>query len=311
MILLLALACATEPTPLSAEKPEVVLVVLDAGRADLGGMDRPEWWNLGRVYTRATAVATATVRVAPVYLTGRPLDPEANPGMGGVDCDGMEQPSQGLPNWPDDIWPERIITDQGALRAMGGPAPIPYEGPGSRPLTRDAVNLIRAGGFRSLVVWSTGPHGPYDGVILRRGYGRRQTQTFNAASWAAGCGRATPDQEGFLRESYRSAYERVLPQAEEVVSAALQAGAVVILASDHGECLGEGGRWSHGGEHAPCVSDIILSVYGPGVVPGEDDRPVSGLCVGQTARAVLDGYLPAGACDLRDGSLPETVAVTP
>lgn len=297
---LLALACASEPPPLPAEKPAVVLLVLDTTRADLAGVEAPEWWGLGRRYTNAKSAATHTVASAPVLLTGRPAtEAEASASLGGMDCDGNKTPSRNLPNWPTDLWAERIITDQPALRATGGPAPIPYEGPGSRPLTRDAVNLIRTGGFRSLVVWSTGPHSPYDGMILRKGQGRKSTKTFDAASRAAGCGRATPDQEGFLYEGYKSAEERVLPQAEEVVSAAMQAGAVVILTADHGECLGEDGRWGHGGEPAPCVSDVPLVVFGPGVEEGVDDTPVPATCVGQTARKILGET--GDLCDLRDG----------
>ena len=104
MILALALACAPEPTPLPAEKPAVVLVVLDTTRADLGGAEVPEWWSLGRRYTRATSADTHTVASAPVLLTGRPqTEGEKAASLGGGDCQGQKRPMRNLPDWPADI----------------------------------------------------------------------------------------------------------------------------------------------------------------------------------------------------------------
>lgn len=56
---------------------------------------------------------------------------------------------------------------------------------------------------------------------------------------------------------------------------ALPATALVIVAGDHGEGLGEGGEREHGLLLTPGALDVPLIVAGPGVAVAVDDRPVS------------------------------------
>ena len=89
--------------------------------------------------------------------------------------------------------------------------------------------------------------------------------------------------------------------------AAREAGAVVIWTADHGEALGDGGRWWHGQSLDDEQVRVPLLVWGPGVVPGVDEQPVPATCVGQTAQLVT-GAAPDG-CDLRTGDVRGVVEV--
>jgi len=86
-------------------------------------------------------------------------------------------------------------------------------------------------------------------------------------------------------ERYAGEVRRV-DAAMESLLAAVPAGAIVVVASDHGESLGEHGESSHGALCYSATLDVFLAVRGPGMEPGSVDSGARSLCsVAPTLRA--------------------------
>lgn len=287
MILLLALACALEPAP-QPEPPEVVVIVLDSLRADLGGAPRPEWMTGGREYVNAYSAAPYTTASTATLLTGRyPLPGE------------MGTPDAGTARLQGPSWATTILTDQPVVAGLVGSHVAHWGSPGSSELVAESVQAIRAGTVgAALYDHMHGAHSPYDAVRV----GGKLTVTGREYDRQLRAGALAPDMAAWTRLQYRSAAEHALDGAAIVVASARQAGAVVMLTADHGEALGEGDRWGHGRSLDDEQIRVPLYVWGPGVTPGTDPAAVPATCVGQTARLVLGEAVP-DACDLRDGTI--------
>lgn len=305
MILLLALACTPEPPP-PADPPKVIVVVADTLRADLGGAPLPVWMREGREYTHAYAAAPWTSSAAVTISTGRypvTLEERSPPSAISIDCDGTTHPLGVLPRtWPADAWPSLLLTDQPAVQQLHqGERTIPFRGPGSVELAAEAIAALRDPSTGpALLVWSTGAHEPYDGLLPGPGYPVSSVQRERTKQHR--CGDLDPEYAAWTRLQYRSAVEHALAGIAPLIGAARASGAVVVFTADHGEALGEDGLWAHGSSLHDAQVRVPLYVWGPGVVEGTDDRPVPATCVGQTARLVLGEPL-TDACDLRDGTI--------
>jgi len=90
---------------------------------------------------------------------------------------------------------------------------------------------------------------------------------------------------------------------------------VAAVTSDHGESLGESGRWFHGRSLAPELLAIPLFVVGDGVVPGRVEDPVGHDSIPSTFLAAAGDTAPGLPDDLRSrsghgivrGALPPTL----
>lgn len=285
LALLLLLACAPELVPAVAP-PAVVVVVLDSLRAGFGGAPRPEWLTGGREYVNAYSAAPYTTASTACLLTGRlPLPGE------------MATPSAGTARLRGGSWATTILTDQPVVAGLIGGDVAHWGSPGSPELVAKSVQAIRAGTVgRALYDHMHGAHSPYDGVRVIG----KLTTTGREYDRQLRAGALDADLAAWTRLQYRSAVEHALDGAALVVATARQAGAVVILTADHGEALGETGRWGHGELYDEQIR-VPLVVWGPGVEPGTDSTPVPATCVGQTARLVLGET--GDLCDLRDGTI--------
>lgn len=90
---------------------------------------------------------------------------------------------------------------------------------------------------------------------------------------------------------------------------------LAIVTADHGESLGEEGRWFHGGSLAPELLAVPLLVLGDGVTPGRSATPVGYAAVRATllraggAPSNSDGDLRTGtAFGVVEGGLPPNMA---
>ena len=79
---------------------------------------------------------------------------------------------------------------------------------------------------------------------------------------------------------------------------------LAIVTADHGESLGEDGRWFHGGGLAPELLTVPLLVIGTGVEPGHVDGVVGHSSVPWTLAAAAGLERKRGAVDLRLGDRP-------
>lgn len=310
MILAFLLACAPEPAPAFA--PSVVVIVTDTVRADLGDAPPPAWMKGGREYTAAYAAAPWTSSSAVTIASGRypqTLEERSPPSGISIDCDGTTHPLGVLPrSWPADAWPSLLLTDQPAVQQLHrGKRTIPFRGPGSVELAAEAITALRDPDTGpALLVWTTGAHEPYDGLLPGPGYPVSSVQSGQTKQRR--CGDLDQDVAAWTRLQYRSAVEHALAGIAPLIGAARASGAVVIFTADHGEALGELSlttslpTWGHATDmHDPQIR-VPLYVWGPGVEPGTDPTPVPATCVGQTARLVLGEPL-TDACDLRDGTI--------
>ncbi len=77
--------------------------------------------------------------------------------------------------------------------------------------------------------------------------------------------------------------------------------------ADHGESLGEEGRWFHGGSLAPELLAVPLLVLGEGVEPGRVWNAVGHASVRPTLLAAAGASVPDAVADLRSGNGMEIV----
>lgn len=119
----------------------------------------------------------------------------------------------------------------------------------------------------------------------------------------------TPEEAEDVVARYDAGVRSADAQVARLVAAARGWGRpfLAVLTSDHGESLGENGRWFHGGSLAPELLAIPLLVVGEGVVPGRVSGTVGHASIPHTLLAAA-GFEPAGpGSDLRTSDGEETV----
>lgn len=123
---------------------------------------------------------------------------------------------------------------------------------------------------------------------------------------------ATRAEAALLARLYAEEVTHV-DQALTPLLAALPENALVVLVADHGEALGEHGAWGHGLNLYQEALHVPLAIRGPGVEPGEVDRPVQLLDLAPTLLELM-GVAPApqmvGRSLLTGGSDQPLVSVT-
>jgi arylsulfatase A-like enzyme len=82
---------------------------------------------------------------------------------------------------------------------------------------------------------------------------------------------------------------------------------LAIVTADHGESLGEEGRWFHGGTLAPELLAVPLLVLGEGVEPGRVRGPAGHASIVPTLLAAAGASPPPAVGDLRSGDGVEIV----
>lgn len=282
LLALIALACDSP-----AESPGAVVVVADTMRADFGGSDyMPLDLSSCRVYSNAHSASPYTTASTASIVSGRlPTGREKErPGVVGA--------------WPDDAWPDVVLTDQTVVQMMRGEVSggqwNARHVPGSPAIADEAIAAIV--GSADLYVHMTGPHAPiHGGLASATGSANSRSRTTTDQHIAALFrGDPVPDGiEGAARWGYQSAVEHSLASTARI-QAATGPDRLFIFTSDHGEAMGEDGLWGHSKSlHDPQIH-VPLVVCGPGVVPGEDSTPVGPLCVAETVTG-------RGPCDLRTG----------
>jgi arylsulfatase A-like enzyme len=135
-----------------------------------------------------------------------------------------------------------------------------------------------------LVVNFAGPHPPFD--VTERMHGRhRDPDLAFPAPVEADDGEDAPDHAE-IRRNYAAMIENIDRWLGEYLDALEARGeredTLVVFASDHGEMLGDHGRWGKGRPRQPSVG-VPMVAAGPGVAPRSPvDSPVSALDLHET-----------------------------
>ncbi len=117
-----------------------------------------------------------------------------------------------------------------------------------------------------LVFNFAGPHGPFDVTAAMRARWER-------VEFPPPFGNADPDQEAIRqrRQNYAAMIENIDMHLGRIIEAIKARGewerTIVVFASDHGEMLGDHGRWGKSVWYTPAVG-IPLVVAGPGIQRG-------------------------------------------
>ena len=140
---------------------------------------------------------------------------------------------------------------------------------------------------------------PIDG---RRRKGRRIEFPFTGMTM-------TPDEAEDIVARYDGGLRSADGQAGRLLAAAAGWGRpfLAIVTADHGESLGEEGRWFHGGSLAPELLAVPLLVMGEGVAPGRVRGPAGHASIGPTLLAAAGSPPRPGIADLRSGDGVEAV----
>ena len=157
----------------------------------------------------------------------------------------------------------------------------------------------RVGGPFFLYVHLMDAHAPYrfsplDGVV--RG-GRRLTSPFTGLS-------LTAEEAEDLIARYDGGVRSTQREGVRLLTAlaALERPTLAIITADHGDSLGEEGRWFHGDSLAPELLDVPLWLWGAGVEPGRIAARAGHDSVGTTILAAMgDDTWSGSARDLRVG----------
>jgi hypothetical protein len=131
--------------------------------------------------------------------------------------------------------------------------------------------------------------------------------------------RLTPDEAHWIRARYDGGVHSADAAAARLVAAvaSLRRPFVAVITSDHGESLGEDGRWFHGMSLSNELVAVPLVVLGDGVTPAVVETPVGHSAITRTVLAAAGA--PCGQCDEPDlrfedgrgiaqGSLPPHLA---
>jgi arylsulfatase A-like enzyme len=119
----------------------------------------------------------------------------------------------------------------------------------------------------------------------------------------------TPAEAEDIVARYDGGLRSADAQVGRLLSAAADWGRpfLAIVTADHGESLGEEGRWFHGGSLAPELLAVPLLVLGEGVDPGRVRNAVGHTSVIPTLLAAAGAPVPDAVADLRSGNGVEMV----
>jgi hypothetical protein len=166
-----------------------------------------------------------------------------------------------------------------------------------RRLVADALDWARrVRGPFFLYVHLMDAHQPYDHGAL----GGRSRIPWRLMTPVTGT-RFSREEQDQIRDGYAGAVNAAQAAAAQLVAgvAALERPYIAVVTADHGESLGEGGRWGHAGLSRELVS-VPLAVLGEGVAPGRVSRPVGHASILKTVLAAAGA--PCQGCrgtDLR------------
>jgi arylsulfatase A-like enzyme len=280
----------TGPSPIlerAGTGPNIVLVVMDSSRRDhlsVYGYQRPTsplmeaFGGHARVYERAYAASSWTVPSVTELLWSR-LEGEGSAGdglaarlvsRGYVTACFSDNPHLN-PDSPllkgFDVVEGSVGTWRHAFHGTVIGAVIERFLPGA---DRDLVDRAlawassRSGPF-FLYVHLMDSHAPYRQRPIDGKYrpGRRIQFPFSGLN-------IRPDEAEDLVARYDAGVRSADASAGRLLEAApgWQRPFVAIVTADHGESLGEGGRWFHGGSLAPELLEVPLIVFGQGLEPG-------------------------------------------
>jgi uncharacterized sulfatase len=110
----------------------------------------------------------------------------------------------------------------------------------------------------------------------------------------------TGDEASSVRARYDGGVHSADAQVGRLLAAieARRRPFLALITSDHGESLGEDGRWFHGGTLAPELLAIPLLLVGQHVEPGTITSPVGHAAIAPTLLAAAS--LPCEACGIAD-----------
>lgn len=154
--------------------------------------------------------------------------------------------------------------------------PLPDPDYGDTWVTDNGLELLRsapAGKPWHLVVNFPGPHNPMDvtASMHRSVQGRHYPPPLRSSE-------GTNIQHNAIRQNYSAMCENIDTQIgrllAEVERCGETANTIVVFSSDHGEMLGDHGRWAKKVPYHPSVA-VPLLVAGPGVAPGVSHALVS------------------------------------
>ena len=307
-----------------AEGPDLVLVVLDSMRADRlsSGSSHPATPQLsrltarGRVYTSAWAASSWTVpsvvqllaATAPgekqtlaERLTGRGyttacFTDNAHLSKGAQFLRGFDRVERSAGRW-------RLLVLGTALGEL-----LERLVPGSdeRLVTKAVAWMGHRPGPFFLYVHFMDSHTPYRFPPLdgRRHPGRRIEFPRTGM-------RVTAEESDSIRARYDGGVHSADAQMGRLLAAVAARGRpfLAVITSDHGESLGEDGRWFHGQSLAPELLAVPLVVLGEGVKPNAVASPVGHAAIVPTLLAAAS--VPCSDCagpDLRREAAPGIIA---
>jgi len=311
--------CIPSPGPLPSRGgsgPDLALVVLDSvrrdrlgvhGRADAISASLDAWARDARIYERAYAASSWTAPSVQVLLAS---DAPEGPLAGRLAAKGYttvaltDNPHLGRHSALLRSF-DRVGRSTGAWRellvgtALGRIVERLDDGADSGFVERGATIAQGVAGPLFLFAHLMDAHGPFerppiDGV---RRPGRRIVFPFSHMPM-------TEAEAEDIRARYDAGVRSATAQAVRLleVLGARKRPFLAIITADHGESLGEGGRWYHAQSLAPELLAVPLIVAGTGVEPGRVGDPVGHQAVPSTLlRAAGD---PCAGCipeDLRTG----------
>lgn len=286
-MLALLLACAA---------PGVLVVTLDTTRADV--VQPGVLPDGARQYTYAYSAAPWTSSSTYTLTTGRYPDRPASQ-RAPWDIARANRIPRGYPVDAGLTWHDVAVTDSVAVEWVLDVERVadPFD---------EARDLLPHGG--AIYVHDLGPHQPY-AAPLPSGIWTPQDQglIFDFDDEGVYPHDLSPGLRAWGWHAYHDAAADTLARVRPLLDDAIARGWTVILTADHGEALGEGGRWGHSLSLDDEQTRVPLLVWGPGVVPGTDDTLTPATCVAATVRAAL-GEQPMG-CDLRTGDVRGVVEV--
>jgi arylsulfatase A-like enzyme len=188
--------------------------------------------------------------------------------------------------------------------ALGEAVERLFPGSDERLATKALAWMERQSGPFFLYIQLMDSHTPYRFPPLdgRRRAGRR-------IEFPATGMRMTPEEADSIRARYDGGVRSAQAQAARLLTALASRGRpfLAVITSDHGESLGEEGRWFHGRTLAPELLGVPLVVIGDSVERGEIFTPVGHAAIAPTLLAAAS--IPCLDCtraDLRRDAGPGT-----
>jgi hypothetical protein len=302
--------------------PDLVIIVLDSMRADRFGAGAshaaaPALSRLaaqGRVYTSAWAASSWTLPSVVRILSAAPGETPTLPERlaahgystaGFTDNPHLTRRARVMRGF------DRVERSVGAWRsvvlgtALGEVLERLVPGSDEQLTTKAIAWIERQPGPLFLYVHLMDSHTPYRFPTLdgRRRSGRRIDFPRTGM-------RLTADEADSIRARYDGGVHSADTQVGRLLAAlAARHGAfLAVITSDHGESLGEDGRWFHGGSLAPELLAIPLVIVGNGIEPDAVASAVGHAAIAPTLLAAAS--IPCNECggpDLRREAPPRVV----